>query len=399
MVKSTGPKAPRRANGEGRVYPTAEGRWRGALWWTDAGGGRRRKVVSATTQAAAKRALAKARIDLDAGRAPLPAGTVATFLEAWLDASRQRIRPSTWRQYELSTRLYLVPRLGRTALAKLSPADVEAMTQWVITGGRAPRTAALARVVLRRALQDAVRDGLVHRNVAALARPPHVPVHSLAAGVDYLEPEQLRRLLAGAKVHRLGPLVTLAAATGLRQGELLGLWWSDVDEAAGTLTVRRSLAVAWRARREAGEKAFTWSFAEPKTARSRRTIHLADAAIAALGRQRELQAVERVAAGSAWADDVGLVFADAVGAPLHGHQVTAAFHRLLEASGLPAIPFHGLRHSAATALLAAGVAIKVVSEQLGHSTITITADRYAGVVAGQRREAAEAMDRALGGTS
>lgn len=397
MTQSTDPKtdkAPRRANGEGSLYPTSEGRWRGALTFVDGAGVRRRKTVSGRTRAAVRKALGKARDNLDAGRSPLPAGTVAAFLAAWLDASRQRIRASTWRQYELSTRVYLVPLLGRVALAALAPVDVERMTAAVIAGGRAPRTAALARAVLRRALADAVRDGLVHRNVAALARPPHVPIHTLEAGRDYLDVSHLRRLLTGARVHPLGPLVTLAATTGLRQGELLGLWWSDVDTDARTLTVRRSLAVAWE-RGDAGPR-LGWAFAEPKTARSRRTIHLTATAIAALERQRLLQDAARDAAPWAWQDRDGLVFTDAEGLPLHGHQVTHAFHGLLRAAKLPSIPFHGLRHSAATTLLAEGIALKVVSEQLGHSTITITADRYSGVAPTQRRDAAEAMDRALG---
>ena len=94
-----------------------------------------------------------------------------------------------------------------------------------------------------------------------------------------------------------------------------------------------------------------------------------------------------------------LVFTDAVGRPLRGAFVNHAFHRILDAAGLPSIPFHGLRHSAATAMLAAGVPLKTVSDHLGHSTIVITADKYAGVTADLRREAADAMDRALGGAS
>jgi integrase len=402
----------RRANGEGSIYSTAEGRWRGALTWIDARGARHRRVVSGKTQAAVRRSMTTLRSELDSGMTPAPAGTVAEFLEGWLASSRQRIRASTWRQYDLSTRLYLVPELGRIPLAKLSPADVEAMTARIVERRRAtkprgqavwptlsPRTAALARTVLRRALGDAVRDGRIGRNVAALARPPHVPSHALQAGRDYLATPELRRLLVEAKVHTLGPLFIVAAATGLRQGELLGLWWSDVDDEAHTLTVRRSLAVAWQRGEGDDGPTLGWSFAEPKTPRSRRTINLPATAIAALERQRELQAAARETAGDAWQDRDELVFADALGRPLHGHQVTHAFHRLLDAAGLPSIPFHGLRHSAATAMLSAGVALKVVSESLGHSTIVVTADRYAGVVPAQRREAAEAMDRALGGIS
>lgn len=395
MDQSSGTRKPRRGNGEGSIYETADGRLRGAIAWTDAHGDRHRRVVAGRTRAEVRRALGVIRAELDRGIAPAPTGTVATFLEGWLAASRQRIRAATWRQYESTTRRYLVPPLGRLALAKMTPADVEAMTAGLIESGRSPRTAALARAVLRRALADAVRDGLSARNVAALARPPRVPSRSLEAGRDYLDRAQLRRLLTAAAIHPLGPLVTLAASTGLRQGELLGLTWPDVDDEAATLTVRRSLARVWE--RKAGELVQAWALAEPKTARSRRTLNLPAAAVAALERQRGLQEALQASAGTAWQDRAGHVFTDAVGRPLQGHDVNHAFHRILGAAGLPSIPFHGLRHSAATALLAGGVPLKVVSDLLGHSTITVTADRYAGVVAAQRREAAEAMDRALGG--
>ena len=375
----------RRANGEGSIYPY-RGRWRGALSWLDADGKRQRRTVHGSAQADVRRQLADLRAQLDKGLEPSKPGTVSDFLTGWLAASRSGIRPATWRQYELSVRVYLNPALGRFPLAKLSPADVERMTAALVESGRSPRTAHTARAVLRRALSDAQRDGLVHRNVAALARPPHVPVRSLTARRDYFEATDLRRIVTAAKVHPLGPLVTLAATTGLRLGELLGLMWADVDIETDTVTVRRALARSWDG----------WALAEPKTARSRRTLNLPAAAIVALDRQRELQDVARAAAGSAWQDQLGLVFTDAVGRLLRGDDVNHVWHRLLDAAELPTIPFHGLRHSAATAMLANGVALKTVSDALGHSTITITADRYAGVVPAQRREAAEAMDRALG---
>jgi len=375
----------RRANGEGSIYPY-RGRWRGAASWTDDAGIRQRRTVNGKTQAEVRRALTELTGQLDKGLQPPTPGTVGDFLLGWLEASKQRICPASHRRAELAVRLHLTPTLGRLSLVKMTPADVERTTAALIESGRSPRTAHTARAVLRRALADAQRDGQVHRNVAALARPPRVPVRSLTARRDYFEPSDLRRIVSAAKVHPLGPLVTLAASTGLRLGELLGLQWADVDADAATLTVRRALARSWDG----------WELAEPKTAHSRRTINLPPTAMGALDRQRALQSAARDAAGTAWQDQLGLVFTDAVGRLLRGDDVNHAWHRLLDAAGLPRIPFHGLRHSAATAMLVNGTPLKVVSEQLGHSTITVTADRYAGVVPAQRREAADAMERALG---
>jgi integrase len=223
-----------------------------------------------------------------------------------------------------------------------------------------------------------------------LARPPRVPRRTIEPGRDYLDADQLRRLLAVGTEYRIGALVTVAATTGLRQGELLGLSWSAIDLDAGTLTVRRSMARAW----DGG-----YALAEPKTGRSRRTIHLPAAAIQALRREQREQEAAQSAAGSAWQDRDGLVFTDAIGRPLYPTAVHRAFHALLKAAGLPPVPFHGLRHSAATALLSAGVPLRVVSDLLGHAGIAITADYYAHVEKQLRRDAADAMDRALAGAS
>jgi integrase len=375
----------KRGNGEGSLYEY-RGRWRGALTWIDDAGRRHRKVVSAPTFEEARRALTKARGDLDRGQEPATERTVREFLVPWLEAERQRIRPSTWRQREQYVRTYMLPAIGKTKLAKLSPTDVERMTAGMVERGLSPRTAATCRVILRRALADAQRDGLVHRNSAALARPPRVSTRGMEVGRDYLDSAQLRLLLDTATLHPLGPLVTVAATTGMRQGEILGLRWQDIDERGGSLTVQGSLARAWDG----------WALAEPKTPRSRRTINLPARAIAALAVQHERQEAARAEAGAAWQDVHGLVFTDTVGRPLRGYTVTAEFHRILSVAGLPSVPFHALRHSCATALLAAGVPLKVVSETLGHTTIVVTANTYAAVTPELRRDAADAMDRALG---
>ena len=287
----------------------------------------------------------------------------------------------------MHVRGYIIPALGAVSLSKLTPAHVERMTAGLVARDLSPRTASHARVTLRRALADAVRDGLVHRNVAALARPPRVTRRTIEPGHDYLEAAQLRRLLAVAAEYRIGALVTVAATTGLRQGELLGLSWDDIDWTAGTLTVRRTMARAWGG---------GFELSAPKTGRSRRSVNLAAVTVDALRREEREQSTAREAAGTAWQDTARLVFTDAVGRPLYATAVHRAFHELLRAAGLPRIPFHGLRHSTATALLSAGVPLRVVSDLLGHSGIAITADYYAHVERDLRRDAADAMDRALG---
>lgn len=401
MAKSTARKTQRRSPGEGSVFEY-RGAHRGVVTWTDPDGTRRRRTVKGATAKEARDRLDKLRDDLRLGTLT-PAGaslTVAAYLTEWIERDRARVRPSTWRGRETHVRVYLVPSLGRLTLSRLASKDVErATTAWIKSGrpvtaeqrrrGRqghapiAPLTARHVRSTLRLALADAVRDGLVGRNAAADARPPYVEHRA----VTYLPAADVRKLLDATRDDDLGPLYALAATTGLRLGELLGLAWRDADLTAGTLTVRRSLARATGG---------GWALAEPKSARSRRTIPLPATARAALDRQKVRQDALRAAAGTAWQDRDDLVFTDAIGRPMRPEGVSVAFGKAREAAGVPPVRFHDLRHSAATMMLAEGVPLAVISEWLGHAGIAITASHYAAVVPALRKDAADAMDRAMG---
>ena len=258
------------------------------------------------------------------------------------------------------------------------------MTADLIGRGLSSTTARAARTTLRLALADAVRDGMVPRNVAAIARPPRAQDRE----PDYLSAEEAQRVLAVDA--ELAPLFAVALSTGLREGELRGLAWDSIDLDNGQLTVRRSMARDWSG---------GWTLAEPKTSRSRRTLALPSRAIEALRRQRARQAEARLAAGTAWQDRYGLVFTDAIGRPLQGWQISKAWARTLREAGVHHVPFHAARHSYATLSLAGGTPLKVVSENLGHSTITITANVYASVTPDLKRDAADVIDRVLGGAS
>ncbi len=407
MAESTARRARRRSPGEGSVYKTADGRrWRGAVSWTDPDGKRHRRVVQGRTAQEARDRLDALCRDLRLGTIarPGPSLTVAEYLAEWIGRNRARVRPSTWLVREQHVRLHLIPTLGRIVLARLTPAEVERALGDFLTAGRpldgdhdathtrrrarpvSPLTARHIRATLRAALADAAREGLVGRNAASDARPPYSPHRP----ISYLSAPDVRRLLEATHDDEYGPIYALAASTGLRLGELLGLGWADVDLSAGTLTVRRSLA------RTVDD---TWALGEPKSARSRRTIPLPSTAADALRRQRDRQDAAREAAGSAWQDRDGLVLTDAVGRPLHPEHVSYTFQRARAAAGLPRVRFHDLRHSAATLMLAEGVPLAVISEWLGHSGIAITASHYSAIVPELRRDAAYAMDRALGAVS
>jgi len=382
MVKSA--TKPRRRNGEGSITEDkVRGRWRGFVAWTEPDGTPRRKSFSGPSADDVRQKVTALRAALDVGRRPATPRTVGEYLSGWLDAERARIRPATWLYRAGHVNRYIVPAMGTSKIADVTPRDIERMTTAMVDKGLAPRTAAGARTTLRKALADAQRDGLVHRNVAALARPPRIP----GRAVEYLDRAELRKLLVAAESDPLGPLVIVAATTGLRQGELLGLTWADVDMLGATVTVRHSMSRDWSG---------GYSLSEPKTTRSRRTIHLPDRAGKALLAQQVLQAAERLAAGEdVWDERDDLVFTDHVGRAITPSAVSRRWRSLNDAAGIKRVPFHALRHSWATLALASGVPLKVISDNLGHTSITVTAQFYSGIVPELNRDAADAVGRAL----
>jgi len=201
-----------------------------------------------------------------------------------------------------------------------------------------------------------------------------------------LTEEEVGRLFQASRGHRLHALWVLLATTGLRIGEALGLLWSDVDFASGRLVVNRAL------QRQPG---VGYVFVEPKTAKSRRTVYLAQGTLASLAEHRRRQREDQLAAGSEW-NNSGLVFATPVGRPVDGTWAIKWFHRALDQGGLPRVRIHDLRHTAATHLLRRGVHPKVVQELLGHSTISLTLDTYSHVAPALHAEVAKHMQVLFG---
>jgi integrase len=292
------------------------------------------------------------------------------------------VRPSTFASYRSLVRTHLIPRLGKIALAKVTPANLSTAYAAMIAEGRAPRTVRHAHNVLGRALREAEIAGLVGRNVCRLTRLPRVAngeMHSLTA-------TQARTFLIAAASDRLGALYTLAIASGARQGELFGLRWQDLDLEHGTMRITRALS-----RGVSG-----WAFTDPKTASSRRTVPIGKPATEALRSHKRRQAEERLRNGEVW-QDFGLVFTTEIGTPLSPQNLLRrSYYPLLARAGLPRVRFHDLRHTAATLLLEAGAHPRVVAERLGHADPGLTLRVYAHATATMQGEATAAMDRVLG---
>jgi integrase len=361
----------RRGHGEGSIYRRSDGRWVAVLdlGWRD--GKRARKYLYARTREQVARTLARALTQQQQGHEFANERlTVEQFLARWLEAKRGTVRPGTWARYEQLVRLHVNPKLGKRRLARLKPEQLQ-QVYGELQASRSPATVLKVHRLLHSAFRLAVRWGAMPQNITELVIAPTSQRHEF----DTFTAEQARGFLQAAQGDRLEALYVLAITTGMRQGELLGLRWQDVDLERGRLQLVRQL----------------------KNRQSRRAVLLPELAATALVRHRDRQAVERELQGAYW-EECGLVFPNTIGRPLSPNNLRdRSFFPLLARAGLPRVRFHDLRHSCATLLLGEGVHPKVVSDLLGHSQVGITLDLYSHVTATMQAVAVEAMGRLLGG--
>ncbi len=361
---------------QGRVYRRNGKRWAYTVdVGVDPANGRRRQQTKSgfETRKAAEQALREALIAVErGGHVARSSVTVREFLEEWLVTMQPRLRETTHFSYETAV-ARVVLELGAVKLQSLTPLQIESFYAHLLTVGSkagrplAPKTVRNTHIVLHRALSDAERLGLVVRNAAHAAKAPTVRrTESITWTAG-----QLATFLEAVRDDRLFAAYVLLATTGMRRGEVLGLRWSDLDLTAQRLSVSQTLT-------SIDDRVF---LGPTKTPRSRRSVALDAATVAALVAHRKAQAAERLAAPELWDETYGLVFCAEDGTPLHPDRFTRAFKRHVRASGLPDLRGpHNLRHTWATLALQAGVHPKVVSDRLGHSTIAVTIDTYSHVV-------------------
>jgi integrase len=355
----------RREKGEGSVNRRKDGRCVGE--YEDANG--KRRYVSGKTKAEVRAKLRTLLADTDEGVAYDSENlAMGGYLDRWLGALEGSVRDRTWQRYGEVVRLHLKPTLGSVKLDKLNALRVQNVYSQKLNAGLSPRSVEIIHVTLHKAPKQAVRWSLVPRNVAEAVTPPRPPKREITP----LTQQQLRALLETARNDKLYALWVLACTTGMRNGELLAVQWRDIDLEAGTLQVKRTV--------------FGGKVSPPKTASGRRTIRLSKLAIAALRKYSDSVADRHT---SEW------VFSSRAGTPISVHNLhNRSWKRLLERAGLPAgTRIHDLSHSAATLLLSKGVAVKVVSEMLGHADVSTTLSIYAYVLPDMQSVAA---DQALG---
>ena len=384
----------RRGRGEGSIYFRPDDQtWVGSVsLGTGSNGKRRRRVYYGNSKAEVQQALRKAQSDHDTGMlADVTKLKVVEYLDRWLEnTAKGRVQPRTWHRYEQMIRLRLKPTLPDIALSQLRSIHVEGAYTTIRLRGASPSVCQSAAEVLHSALRDAVRLKMIPFNPTEGVDRPKYRRPEMTA----LSREQALLFLEAASGDRLFALYVVALDTGMRQGELLALEWSDIDMAAGVVVVQRTLEDVNGALR----------VKEPKTARSRRRIDLSGFAMETLHDHRKAMLAE----GNARSP----VFCASEGGHLRkSNQRQRSFMPTLaranaleteraklagrEPTLLPRIRFHDLRHTCASLLLLADENVKVISERLGHASIQLTLDTYSHVLPTMGKRAAGKMDGIL----
>lgn len=366
----------KRANGEGNITQRKDGRWIGRLTLgKDSAGKRIRKVVYGKTQADAVSKLEdlrqQARMSV---KAVTSKDKLVGYLQRWLNNDVALNKAGkTLQDYEGTARRYITPFIGHVKLSRL---DGERLEEWqteLHRAGHTVSTRARSIRILRAALNRAVKLKMIVSNPC---RSLTMPKESKTEVIP-LEPEQCHTLFDKCDDHRIGDVITLAAMTGLRKGELFALEWSAVNLHEGVLAVRQTLQ----------EISGRLSVKEPKQD-SRRVVTLEDIALKALRSRKEKAIAEGFTP-----DEVSLVFPDTRGGFLRSSNFDRnVWYPIRDAAELPdTVKFHDLRHTQASLMLNAGVDMKVIQRRLGHAKYETTANIYAHLMPGAQAEATDKM--------
>ena len=308
--------------------------------------------------------------------------TVAAYMDQWLaDVAPASVSPKSLEQYRSLSRIQIKPHLGILQLQKLRPADIAAWHQALGKTGISVRSIQHAHGVLRTALAHAAAVEILERNVATFIRPPK----TVRTEVEILNAEQIADALRKLEGHPIYPIAAVAIGTGARRGEIAALRWSDIDLDAATVRIERSLEQVKGSVR----------VKSPKTAAGRRTVSLPAFAVDALRdhRRQTLELRLRLGIGALLGD--APVFGNIEGNTITPFYITTSWRRAVRSRGLPKITFHSLRHSHASALIAAGVDVVTVSKRLGHASPALTLSTYSHLFTNSDDKAAAAIDAAL----
>jgi integrase len=293
--------------------------------------------------------------------------TLSEFIETWLDGKELSRRPHTVSAYRSLVCHHILPIIGDLRLQDIQPAHLKQLYLFKKEEGRGARTVQVIHMVMHAVLKQAVKEGILGRNPADAVDRPKVEV----AERKILTEEQAQHLIIATTGTRYGTLIYMALMTGMREGELLGLKWSDVDWAKGQLHIQRQLQVL---------KGGGTALVPPKTKAGKRQIKLGLNTLDKLTSHREEQELLKEAIRERWEENE-LIFPNTLGKPMAARNLLADFKHILKANGLPDIRFHDLRHTALSFMLDLGTPVNTVQKRAGHSKASITTDTYGHALA------------------
>jgi len=305
--------------------------------------------------------------------------TLADYLEQWIENHAPALRSTTAHQYRQNIRKHIIPKIGNLQLKDLHLARIEQFYVELVQSGVGIRTVRITHNIMHKSLAKAVRYGLISHNPSHGASLPRYK----RGEMQVLDENQVSQFLIAAQDSPYLALYHLAITTGMRQGELFGLKWSDLQWNNAKLHVQRQV------QKIPGQG---WGFVEPKTRSGRRTIKLGEGSLFILRQHWERQGLQKALAGHRWKEN-DLIFPSSVGTPGDPSNLRVDFLRTLEKAGLPKIRFHDLRHTAASLLLNHGIPVIIVSKILGHSKPSITLDVYGHLYHEMQDEAAITIDK------
>jgi integrase len=313
--------------------------------------------------------------------------TLSQYLDTWLrDVVAVRVRPRTADSYGVIVRRHTTPTLGGLLLRNVRPGDVERMEAGLISQGLSANTARHVHVVLSKALKDAMKKGLVHRNVCQAVETPRVGQYEVQIPDNH---QDIGRVLHLARETPFGALLHFIAFTGVRRGEALALRWHNLDLERGVAAITETV------QRLTGKGVV---FQPTKSASGRRGVALDARTVSILREHRGKQLLHKVELEGVYQDQ-GLVFPSPLGTPLDPGLLTKHWIRLVRGAGLRGLRLHDLRHAHAAGLIRANAHPKVVQERLGHSSAAFTMQVYGHVAAGLQQEAATAFANLMANSS
>lgn len=380
----------RAAHGAGNIRQRPDGRWEARYTYTDELGQPKRGSVYGNTQKECRQSLTARLSEIDMGSFHGTAPkhyTVKEWFSEWLGTYCINLKPMTVISYREKADLYIIPNIGGVRLEALAPIQVQKLCNRLSKGypGQkplAPKTVSCVHGILHSALKQAVVAGILRSNPADNTNLPKVRKLELKPLMD----ADISRFLQAIRGDRFETLFVVDLFSGLRQSELLGLQWEDVDFVQGTLHVRHQLQ-----KLKSGEYVYLDLTKNGKE----RFVAIPPAIVQVLQKQKAIQAGWQLQAGACWSNPRGLVFTDELGGHLRHQTVYHHFKKCVAAIGMGSTRFHDLRHSCAILALQSGCSIKAVQEQLGHYSSAFTMDVYGAVSNTMRKDTQARMEQAF----